>query len=126
MSLQLQLIVVIEQLGIQATWMGIDTLQKELLCKIVHGVELRLAMASMLKAAAGRDDVVKQRRRKVATISELLDANVTLALAQLTAIRVDQQRQMTKLWWLPVKGPKEANLNRNTESYRVRISLVEQ
>lgn len=61
----------------------------------------------MLKAAAGRDDVVNQRSGKVAAIPELLDADVALALAQLAAIRVDQQRQMTKLRWLPVEGSKE-------------------
>lgn len=102
--LNLQLIVVIEQLRIQTTGMRIHALQAKLCGQLGYGVQLRLGIGSVLEAAAGGHNVVEQGRGKVAAFPELLYADISLTLAQLGAIGVDQQRQVTKLWWLPAKG----------------------
>lgn len=84
--------------------MRIDAFQAKLLCQLRQREQLRFGIGSMLKTAAGGDDIVKQRRGKEATLSELLNANVALALAQLGAVGIDQQWQMTELRRLPAKS----------------------
>lgn len=69
--------------------MRIDTFQAELLRQLGQGMQLWLGIHAMLKAAARGDNVVEQRRGKVATFTELRNANVSLTFAQLAAIGVD-------------------------------------